>query len=201
MSNIFDDIRLYLPKYLSDDELTKLLSELRQHSNNLDKRIYTSALKEEPVLFQGDGFSNISMPDIANKKFYTGKGILVSNSCDSSLENSRVYNPYITFTPLFSLKKYEDGLLTTFDKSKVTSHIKSIREQGVSSFFYLPSTETGEEYFARFDLCFSMSLTKQLHDHLLENKLFTLSNYGFYLLLIKLSIHFSRVQEKVQRNP
>ncbi|HAT8918599.1 hypothetical protein SCZ71_15195 [Legionella pneumophila serogroup 1] len=201
MSNIFDDIRLYLPKYLSDNDLTRLLSELRQYSNNLDKRIYTSALKDEPVLFQGDGFSNVLMPDIANRKFHTGKVILISNSCDSSLENSRIYSSYVTFTPLFSLKKYEAGLLNKFDPKKVTSHIRSIREQGVSSFFYLPPSETGEEYFSRFDLCFSMPLTKLLHDNLLKNKLFTLSDYGFYLLLIKLSIHFSRAQEKVHRNP
>jgi hypothetical protein len=30
--------------------------------------------------------------------------------------------------------------------------------------------------------------------------LFTLSNFGFYLYLLKLSIHFTRIQEKIDRS-
>lgn len=32
-----------------------------------------------------------------------------------------------------------------------------------------------------------------------QKKIFTLSNYGFYMFLVKLSIHFTRVREGVDR--
>ena len=32
-----------------------------------------------------------------------------------------------------------------------------------------------------------------------KKRLFTLSNYGFYMFLVKLSIHFTRVREEVDR--
>jgi len=37
-------------------------------------------------------------------------------------------------------------------------------------------------------------------DELLRNRLFTLSDYGFYLFLFKLSLHLTRIREGVSRN-
>ncbi len=36
-------------------------------------------------------------------------------------------------------------------------------------------------------------------DTLEDQRLFSLSDYGFYMLIFKLSVHFSRIQEKVNR--
>ena len=36
-------------------------------------------------------------------------------------------------------------------------------------------------------------------EELNSKRLFSLSDYGFYMLLFKLSVHFSRIQEKVNR--
>ena len=36
-------------------------------------------------------------------------------------------------------------------------------------------------------------------DKINYNRIFTLSDYGAYLFLLKLSIHFTRVQDKVER--
>ena len=33
-----------------------------------------------------------------------------------------------------------------------------------------------------------------------KNRLFTLSDYGLYLFLLKLSIHFTRIRERIDRN-
>ena len=32
------------------------------------------------------------------------------------------------------------------------------------------------------------------------NRIFTLGNYGFYLFLLKLSIHYTRIADKIDRN-
>ena len=37
-------------------------------------------------------------------------------------------------------------------------------------------------------------------DTLEDQRLFSLSDYGFYMLTFKLSVHFSRIQEKVNRS-
>lgn len=201
MSEIFDDVRLYLPKYFSTSDQNRLLSELSSFPNNLDKRFYTNALKDQHILFQGDGFCDVVMPDINRKEFRTVKGLLISNTCDSSTGNARLYKPFLTFAPIMDLKKYEAGLLERYENERVISHINSVRQQGVSAYFYLPPDGVREEYFVRLDCSFSMPLTKDLEVELIRNKFFTLSDYGFYMLLFKLSVHFARVQEAVTRNP
>ena len=35
---------------------------------------------------------------------------------------------------------------------------------------------------------------------LTQNRLFTLSDYGFYVFLFKISIHLTRIRENIQRN-
>lgn len=39
------------------------------------------------------------------------------------------------------------------------------------------------------------------HNEISEQRLFTLSDYGFYLFLFKLSIHFTRIRDAVSRPP
>ncbi len=202
MSEVYDDVRLYLPKYLSASDQNRLLSELGSFPNNLDKRFYTIALKDQSFLFQGDGFCDVVMPDIERKEFRSVKGFLISNTCDSSTENTRLYKAFLTFAPIMDLQKYEIGLLRRYERERVVSHTNSIRQQGVSTFVYLPPDGIRtEEYFVRLDCAFSMPLTKELETELIKNKIFTLSDYGFYMLLFKLSIHLTRVQEAVARNP
>lgn len=203
MTKLLDDIRLYLPKYLSAEEQKVLLTELAAFPNNLDKRFYTTALQSESVLFQGDGFDDVTVPDVEGESFHTAKAMLISNTCDSSLDNPReYYRPFILLAPIFDLNKYENGLLKSGDKLKVASHINSIRKQAISPLFYLPaSSGLGKECFVRLDCIFSRHLSEGLKNSLLKAKLFTLSDYGFYMLIFKLSVHFSRAFEGVHRNP
>jgi len=200
MHAIFDDIKLYLPKYLSHEKQSALFDNLASFPENLDKRFYSSQLKFLQEIFQGDGFSGVLFPNYEKKQFHELKALLISNTCDSSLSNTRLYKPYVSFTPIFSLKKYENVLLSKHDKSKVFSHIEAIKKQKVTPFFFLPGFSLlAEECFARLDCMFSLELSEKLVENLLANRLFSLSNYGFYMLLLKLSIHLTRVQESLDR--
>ncbi|MGK5086327.1 hypothetical protein WDW86_02115 [Bdellovibrionota bacterium FG-2] len=197
----FEDFRIYLPKYLSEEQQKQLFDELSSFPANVDKRFYTSRLKDEPFLFQGDGYGAILMADYAQEKFREVKGFLVSNTCDASLENKRLFNPFLSFAPIFSLKKYEEVLIHQHDGEVVAQHIDSIRKQRITPFFFLPSGGIDEEEcFVRLDCAFSLPASEDLINELLQKRLFTLSNYGFYMLLFKLSVHLSRVQESVDRN-
>lgn len=201
MYEILNDIKLYLPKYLSDRQQSALLDELSSFPKNLDKRFYSPWLKIQSEIFQGDAFAGVLFPDYERKQFRELKALLISNTCDSSLDNNRLYKPFISFTPIISLKKYEALLLSQHDKNKVSSHIQAIRAQKVTSFFFLPEDPSlAQDCFARLDQMFSLSLDENLVKKLLANRVFSLSNYGFYMLLFKLAIHLTRVQESLDRD-
>lgn len=203
MSNLFDDLRIYLPKYLSEEAQRDLYNELSLFPENLDKRFYWSHLKDEKTLFQGDGISEIAMVDYVSCKHRNVPGILISNTCDVSTENSRLFTPFLMFAPIFSLKKYQNGLLKQQDQdsNKVLSHIRSVREQKITSFFYLPSygDRLMDDSFVRLDCIFNVPTCNVSIAALTNKRIFTLSNYGFYLFLLKLSIHFTRVHETIDR--
>lgn len=195
-----EDFEIFLPRYLSADDQRDLLDSLKNYPNNLNgKSFYTERLSEAEFVFQGDTFKEIKMADYESEKFHSVKGFLVSNTCDTFLGNDRLYTPYFTFAPIFSLKKYKESL----ESAKLTGineHIKAIESQKVSSFFFLPKFGDMEDSFVRFDYMFSMKCELDLLKSMLQKRISTLSDYGFYLLLFKLSIHFARIQEKVERN-
>ncbi len=199
-SDLLDDIKIYLPKYLSSEQQEKLFEQLSSFPENIDSRFYTSFLKDELVLFQGDGFKEVPYPDFENKRFPMVKGFLISNTCDSHSGNPRMFAPFLSFAPIFSLQKWQEKLLAKFPAESVQSHLDSIRRQRVSQFFYLPSGNGADEMFVRFDCAFSIQASEGLEKKLLSERVFTLSNYGFYLLLLKIGIHLTRVQERVDRD-
>ena len=198
---IFDDIKIYLPKYLSDRDTDRLWQELRSFPDNLDKRFYTSRLHDAACLFQGDVVKGIEMPDHQARTFKKVTGLLVSNTCDAATENKRLYRPYLMFAPVINLQKWENALLSSaFEVQKVQSHIQAIRQQKVSPFFFLPQSGPIEnDCFARLDCSFSFMASDSDLQQAIRNRILTLSNYGFYMLLFKTSMHFTRVQENVDR--
>lgn len=198
--DLLEEIKIYLPKYLSEEQQVKLFDELTAFPQNIDSRFYTTYLKDEVVLFQGDGFTEAEYPDFQSKSFRSIKGFLMSNTCDSHLGNTRMFSPFLTLAPIFSLKKWEQKLLEKFGAEQVQSHVEAIRRQRISQFFFLPENGGQEEMFVRFDCAFSIPASEDTEKKLLGGRFFTLSNYGFYLLLVKLGIHLSRVQEKVDRD-
>lgn len=67
--------------------------------------------------------------------------------------------------------------------------------------FYLPNISgLGEEAIALLDRITNCDLQKLDLDRLMESRLFTLSDYGFYIFLFKLSIHLTRIREGVSRS-
>ncbi len=204
MSNfdIFNDLKIFLPKYLSEKQSEQLFNELKSFPDNINKRFYSQVFKKQSVLFQGDGFGEVPIADYMSRTFKQAKGFLLSNSCDASPDNERIYNTYLSFAPIFDLMKWEKVLVEEGHKEEsVANQIQAIKEQKVTPFFFLPKTNgLNNDCFARFDCVFSIESSEEFSEKLFKGKIFTLSNYGFYMLLLKISIHFTRVQEKVDRD-
>lgn len=196
-NDIFDQIRLFLPKYLTEQQSRTLFSELGRFPSNYQFYTFRSDLQNE--LLQGDGWRGFVAID-----FYSGakkevSGVVLSNSCDVSSENERTLPVNILFAPLIELQKYEASLLASGkSESQVSQTLSTIRKQYVSSIFYLPTCSNLIQE--------SIIVLDDIHAHPLQDffardraSLFTLNQYAFYVFLIKLSIHFSRFGEGVQR--
>ena len=197
MEGIFDQIALFLPKYLSATETRQLYEELQSFPENKNFYMPTDALAAD--LLQGDGWRGFIAIDFLTSDRRTVSGVILSNSCDIAPGNRRSLPVSILFAPLVSLGRYEQSLKDAGKAdTQVTNTLTAIRSQKVTSIFYLPSAPYGPAE--------SMILLDDIHSqplqHFLSNErdlLFRLNQYGFYILLIKLSIHFSRFQEGVTR--
>ncbi len=198
----FEDIKIFLPKYLSPDSEENLFAALNEFPQNLDSRLYTSYHKDDPMIFQGDGFKNFLVINFPNPKIDTAPVMILSNSCDMNPVNDRFFDSNICYAPIFKLNKYKESLLKRGkDKNKVEGHISEIARQRIAQIFYLPKNDKIEEdSFIFFGKIISSPTTCIPKSQLKDIRLFTLSNYGLYLFLFKLSIHFTRIRENVDRD-
>ena len=82
---------------------------------------------------------------------------------------------------------------------QINNKMKSIMSQHVSNVFYLPNDiSVPEGGVVVMDDIHSMPI-KRHHDSTQKKKLFTLSQIGHYILAFKLSVHFCRLSENVDR--
>ncbi len=187
-----------LPPYLSAGVKQKLYQDLKNFPNNLDQ-VYWSPT--DPDCRQGEGFSEFcyiyrTSGDLLTKSV---KGIVVSNSCDIAPANKPDPWKNVLFAPIAPLDKYIARLAGAGkDKVSIDGVVDSIRRQRVTDLFYLPAkgVEFPESIVPLDDI-----RPESVHDFHARQpaRLFSLNQYGWYIFLIKLSIHFTRLQEGVQR--
>ena len=130
--------------------------------------------------------------------------MVLSNTCDLDFGNKRhYYQSRLVYAPIFKLSKYKrlleekDGLLAV----NIEQHINSIKEQRISSIFYLPEFDgVIEESIVFLDRVVNSSIEQISLEDLDEERIFTLSDFGFYVLVFKISVHFSRIRENVERH-
>ena len=150
-----DDLRVYLPKYLSAENYDQLISQLRDFPANIDKRMFTIGL-EPNIIYQGDALKDMPVVNIENLDLGVKQRpcMIVSNTCDMDLNNTRMYPTTMLYTPIVQLNNYIK-VLSQYGASeeKIKNHISDVKAQKVSSMFYLPSIgELGESvvFFDRF---------------------------------------------------
>lgn len=196
-----ESLDIYLPKFLSEDSYKKLLEGINQFPENIDKRLYTNYLKDQEIIFQGDGINNMLYVDIQNLKTKKVASMIFSNTCDMSIENKRNFPSQIIYSPIISLKNYIKSLKDNgIAENKITSHINDIKKQYITQIFYLPkNNKFFDESLVFFDRILHIKNDYIERKELKTVRLFSLSDYGIYLFLVKLSIHFTRIQDKVER--
>ncbi|MDY7073518.1 hypothetical protein PshuTeo2_36500 [Pseudomonas hunanensis] len=190
-------IKDQIPYYLTKPAAEGLLRELENYNAKTD--FYTSRHPDE--FLQGDGWRGFEIYDFTSKQGRTVRGIVLSNSCDISPENKRDIPAKVSFVPIIKLDKikklFEQAGL---EQKSIDSKVQAIREQKNTSFFFLPAQGTvSDEYVAWLSDVHSMPTSVFLEGQE-RSKLFTLNLTGFYLFLLKLSIHFCRFHEEVDRS-
>jgi hypothetical protein len=196
------DIELYLPKYLSPETEQNLFEDLSLFPENIDQRMYMEMDRAPKAILQGDGLDNLLLVEIPSLEIKYRPSMILSNTCDIDPANKRLFTAHTIYAPIIKLEKYRDLLLASKVKSEqsIDGHLDGIRRQSVTQIFYLPPSSRmlyeGIVFFDRVQSCRSDLIGKEPID---SSRIFTLSQYGQYLFLFKLSIHFTRITEKIDR--
>ena len=196
-----EEIRKFLPTFLSQGSEKAFVDEVRNFLRQSENRpFYTEALRLRPFVFQGDGLQNlliINLPDTATKR---GMGIVLSNSCDINASNERLFQASFCYAPIFSLPAYLGALRKQFPEERVASHERELRRQSVTQIFFLPQGgKLANDAIVFLDRIISIANDTIDRNNLSDRRLFTLSDFGAWLFTLKLSIHFCRIRDKVDR--
>lgn len=187
-----------MPPGLAHDDLEELYSELRRMGSGLKNYYWTP---DSEHMFQGDAFEGAPFPifNAEGVSLKTGRVLLLSNTCDVSEENKRDQPIRVTVAPVVSLDRLA-AILNRGGASndRVESRIRAVRQHSVNSMFLMErGAGIKEDSVVLFDQIQSLPLS--LFAHYSPRRVATLSQAAHWILLVKISIHFSRLQEKVRR--
>ncbi|MGB7934269.1 MAG: hypothetical protein WCH04_19005 [Gammaproteobacteria bacterium] len=193
-TEFLEQIKTFLPSYLTPENKAQLFQELNSFPDNYD--YYLSHSVENTL--QGDMWEGFPICDIGKMASKEVSGIILSNSCDIDLSNKSDRQRKVVFCPVISLEKYQQQLGVKKRAEDVENIVKDIKNQKITYLFYLPAGGSLKEDCIIF--------LDDVHSVFLDSfsrrkgkKIFTLGQYGFYLFLLKLSIHFTRFQEGIER--
>jgi hypothetical protein len=194
---LFEDIKRYLPPYLSPRDSSELFAQLAAYPSTSGPFYLQRAAISEDEPLQGDGWRGFVALDFQTADRKELSGVVISNSCDIDPANRRDRAVNILFSPLIALSKYVDLLRPVKTDAQIENVLTAIRSQKTTSIFHLPEGAWGPESIILLDTIHA----HPLDDFLAKNRarLFTLSMYAFYIFIMKLSIHFMRMQENVRR--
>ena len=198
-----EDLRIYLPKYLSAESEKSLHAEIKSFlANSWPNKYYTSRLQHENIVFQGDAIQDLPFTNHPDSTERLTTCMVISNTCDIDLANKRPLPTLVSYCPIIKLSKYKSLLSaqSAADSKSIDDHIDAIKRQENTSIFFLPSAGSiSEDSIVLFDRPTHYPNNFINRQELEKQRLFTLSDFGAYLLLLKLSVHFTRIKDKVDR--
>lgn len=207
-----DKFELILPSYLVDPDKSRLRDALKQfiteekgseinYSNFY--RNYNNGYFMQSDLVKEIRFAQWDDETAGYKKGYTD-AIIISNTCDISFENKHELNAkQCLFAPLHDFNIYLDDLKKAgYSNEKIESFSKSVKSQQRTNIFYLPEHfKDGKEYIVLLDNLFWFP-TQELNSYIDDidtNRVTSLTHFGFYLFILKLSYHLCRLPEQCDR--
>ncbi len=193
----FDEAKAFLPPALSQSDLKELYSHLR----DLDKGIRYFSPHDFPFHLQGDAFDGAPYPVVTKENLserFT-RVMVLSNTCDIAPDNPRNAPANVTVAPISRVSAWRSGMSKHgMSEDAIENSLQAARSHRVSYLFYLPAGRgLDEESLVLLDCIQSLPLSR--FEAASPVRLVTLSQPSFWLLLVKLSIHFCRQHEGVAR--
>jgi len=212
-----DHFESLLPPYLTSDQKSRLKDSLSQFSihrgsensnnevdyNNFTTKQHSDYFKQSDLIYE-IRYPHLNEETVEFEKYYT-TAIILSNTCDISSENLHILNKKQSIlAPVIDLNCFIEDLSKNdyFTRERLTSFLNELKLQRITNLFYISENNGGEEYIALLDKIFWFP-TNELNDYIEninENKLFSLTQFGYYLFLLKLSFHFCRFPEALDRS-
>lgn len=193
-----ETIKDQIPYYLSQKAKENLAKALDGFPRQID--YYIDLYKDE--LLQGDCWTSVEVLRFEDGARKPIRALLLSNSCDVAPENKRDLPTKLSFASMVKLERYIDLLTNAgLDQKQIETKVVAIKEQRVTSLVYFPKgANLEDDYVALLDDIHTVPSQAFLARNK-KTKLFALSNVGFYLFILKLSVHFCRLHEEVARDP
>ena len=191
-----DNLEKFIPYYLTKEVkegLKKALLEWRE------KPIRFYADNENPEPNQGDGIAAVDLYNPNTGASRAMHVVVITNSCDIAQGDTQSPYARVLVAPLIDFEKYLDTLLGLgWNQGKIESHKTSVINQEVTTLFHIPSIPKLEnkDYIISFNDLHSIPLSRIRES---PKKIYDLHLHGFYLFIFKLSIHFCRFGEALQR--
>lgn len=198
-----------LPSYLHDLSKNRIRNALSQFSKEgaIDYSDFYSS-KKQSFLMQSDLLHSVQgimwNEDSGNVESAYNPAMLISNSCDITLENIRSINKKdALFAPVTLLEEYvDDCRKNDINEQQIASFLTTLKRQEYSNLFYLPPNQiNGREYYVRLDRIYwtPISFLQTAMSDLHEARFISLSHWAWYLFIVKISLHICRVPETVER--
>lgn len=196
-----EQIRQNLPKYLAPKSLNELFEGIKQFPASFQKNISSTYHLDDENLFQGDIIDEVEVYDSELASYIKIRAIIISNTCDITSENQRDAELPISVCYVRTLEHYKK-MYREYGKSEtqLNDKIAAIKKQLITNLMYIPSVSgKTPEFIVHLEKGFRLSNTQTIRERLVANRLISFNNLGFYVLLNKISIHYCRFWEKVDR--
>ncbi len=198
IQDLADRLGLALPSHLTRGEHAALAKALTGFPIN---RWYYSTIPTTPELLQGDIWTGLPVlrPDTGETRPVCG--ILLSNTCDIAQENPREWAYQILFAPIIPLSDFVELLEKNgVEPDRLGSIVRSVKNQETTTILFVPgiagSFDESICFLDRIHYCsvetFFSVTTRQRKARL--------NQFGHYVLLYKIAVHFCRFNEGLHRN-
>jgi len=193
---ISDNLEKFIPYYLTKEAKEGLKKALFEWKDR-PVQFYTD--HEDPEPNQGDGIAAVDLINPNTGESRPMHVVVISNSCDIAQGDLKSPFSRVLVAPMIDFERYLSTLPTQgWNQEKIASHRAAIINQEITYLFYLPRIPSlaNKDYFISFNDLHSIPLG---HMRKPIKKLYDLHLHGFYLFIFKLSIHFCRFGEALQR--
>jgi hypothetical protein len=207
-----DELELLLPPYLTASNKSRLTDALAQFVNRNERKEidYEDFYKDynHPYFLQSDTvkeirFAEWNFSSASYEKAYTD-AIIISNTCDISFDNIRTLNAkQCLMAPLIEFEEYLKNLISGgYTTNQIATFTSNVKSQLTTNIFYLPADDRGgKEYLVLLDhvFWFPTSELNTYRSDISRTRIVSLSHFGHYLFLLKLSYHLCRLPEQCDR--